>query len=108
MSSRHAPGKSLVQFEVHREVKDDIHRLAVQRAGFEFPTSDRVYRGLIESEGQRLEDLNVGDGAALIDDALYDDDAGNARLAAHFRIDRFDPVDDHRPPDVSAAAHRGL
>src|SRR5688500_4618950 len=81
----------LVQFEVDCEIEDDVHGRAVERARPELPAPDRVCRGLVETERQRLEHLHVRDISVLIDDALDDDDAGDAGFAGHFRIRRLYP-----------------
>src|SRR5438876_6424238 len=100
--------KISVQFEVDGQVKDDIHGLAVERTRFEFPAFHGIDGGLIESERQRLEDLNVRNVPALVDDALDDDDAGDASLAGHFGIHRLDAVDHDRRLDVAADAQRSF
>src|SRR5205823_1569994 len=74
----------------------------------EFPLFHGLDRGLIEAERQSLEHLHVAHGAALVDDALDDDDAGDARLAGHFRILRLDAGQRHRRLDVAADAQRRL
>src|SRR5688500_14722531 len=76
----------LIQFEVDGEIENDVDRLPVERAGAELPPPDRVRRSLIETERQRLEDLHVRDVSVLVDDAFDDDDAGDPRLARHFRV----------------------
>src|SRR5207244_1345613 len=96
----------LVQLEVDGEVEDDVDGLAVERAGLESPLPDRVSCRLVETESERLEHGHVGDLAVFVDDALDDDDAGDARLAGDFRIGRLDTADDHRRFDVAADAHR--
>src|SRR5581483_10964818 len=75
-----------------------------ERSRFEFPAFDCVDSGLVETERQRLQDLNVLHGAGLVDDALDDDDAGDARLAGHFGINRLDAIDYHGRFDVAADA----
>src|SRR6185369_15827578 len=75
-------------------------------AGPELPFSDCFDRGVVETERHRLEHLHVGHVTVFVDDALDDDDAGDARLAGHFRIRRLDAVDDHRRLDVPADAQR--
>src|SRR5688500_7856702 len=60
----------LVQLEVDGEVEDDVDRLAVERARAEPPFLDCVRGGLVETERQRLEDLDVTHHTALVDDAL--------------------------------------
>src|SRR5437764_14924356 len=89
-----ATGRKSVQFEVDGEVEEDVHRLPIERPRFEFPAPDRFHRGLIESEGKRLEDMNVGHVAGLVDGPFDDDDAGDAGLAGHFRTLRLDRGDD--------------
>src|SRR5215213_4585877 len=98
----------LVQLEIDGQVENDVDRLAVERAGPELPPFDRFRRGCVQAERQRLEDLHVGHVAVLVDDALNDDDAGDARLAGHLRIARLDSVDDHRRLDIAADAQRSL
>src|SRR5687768_7784373 len=98
----------LIELEVDCEIEDDVDRLPVERTGAELPLLDRVHSGLIESERKGLEDLHIADVAVLVDDALHDDDAGDARLARHLRVMRLDAADDHRRLDVAADAHRGL
>src|SRR6267378_873882 len=81
------PGRTfLIQFEIDREVEDNVHRLPIESTRFEFPASDCVDVGLIETERQRLEDMNVGDVAALADGALDDDDAGDTSLPGHLGV----------------------
>src|SRR5688500_14045056 len=96
----------LIQLEVDGEVEDDVDGLAVERTGFESPLLDRGSSGLIEAERQRLEDLDVADHTVLVDDALDDHDARDARLARHFGIRRLDTADDRRGLDVATDAER--
>src|SRR3954447_2186894 len=98
----------LVQFEIDREIEDDVHRLPIQSTRLEFPAFDRIDRGLIETERQRLEDMDVGDVAILADRALDDDDSGDARLAGDLGILRVDLADCHRRFDVAADAQRRI
>src|ERR1051325_7473166 len=63
-----APDRFLIQFEVDREVEDDVDRLSVERAGFEFPLFHRLRGGLIEPERQRLEGLPGAHVAVLVVD----------------------------------------
>src|SRR4051812_18431502 len=104
------PGRTflLIQFEIDGEIEDDIDRLPVESTRPEFPAFDRIDRGLIETERQRLEDMDVGHVAIAADRALDDDDAGDAGLAGHFRILRLDAIDDHRRLDVAADAQRSV
>src|SRR4051812_3712631 len=96
----------LVQLEIHREVVEDVDGLAIQRPRPELPLPDCFDRSLVETERQRLEDVNVDDVAVLVDRALHDDDAGDARLAGHFRIDGIGAADLDRRLDVAADAQR--
>src|SRR4051794_5167607 len=71
----------LVQFEVDGQIVQNVNRLTVERSRFELPSANRFHGGLVETERQRLENVHVGDVAALVDGALDDDDSGDARLA---------------------------
>src|SRR3954470_10479832 len=64
------PGRTfLIQFEIDREVEDNVHRLPIQSTRLEFPASNCVDGGLIETERQRFENMNVGHVAILADRA---------------------------------------
>src|SRR4029077_21206374 len=96
----------LVQFEIDREVENDVHRLPVESTRLEFPAFDCVDCRLIETEWQRLEDMDIRDVAAPADRALDDDDAGNTSLPGYLGILRLNAVDDHGSLDVAADAQR--
>src|SRR4051794_11508245 len=70
----------LVQFELHREIEQNVDRLAVERAGPETPLSDCFDGRLVEAERQWFEHVHVDHFAGLVDGALQDDDAGDAGL----------------------------
>src|ERR1051325_10099900 len=81
---------SLLQTEVDRQIEDDRDRLAIEGAGLELPTLDRVDGVLVEPHRQRLERARVGDVAVRVDDGLDDDqsfDAGFARDLGVLRLD---------------------
>src|SRR3954465_15551109 len=85
------PGRMfLIQFEIDREIEDDIDRLPVESTRLEFPAFDRIDGGLIETERQRLEDMNLGDVAGFVDRAFDDDDSGDTRFPRDLGILRLD------------------
>src|SRR3954447_10757451 len=103
------PGRTfLIQFEIDREVEDDVDRLPVESTRLEFPAFDRIDGGLIETERQRLENMDVGHVAGLADRALHDHDAGDTSLAGHLGIRGLDTIDDGRRFDVAADAERRI
>src|SRR5713101_5626930 len=97
-------GRSLIQFEINREVEDNVHRLPVESTRLEFPAFDCFDGGLIETERQRLEDMDFGDVAVFVDRALDDDDAGDTSLPGHLGILRLDAIDGDGRLDVAADA----
>ena len=84
---------SLVQREVDRDGRDNLHRVAVQVCGPVNPLPHGIQRGA-DQQRVALDELQFADAAVRADDADQFHRARNARLARQRRIDRYDLVDE--------------